>query len=111
MERFNWTIKETRRIWNKVSTDMGKHSVMTGQLREMLKYFRNPAAENRTKQSKRSAITRSLVTLDQYVITYKYYKRKWMGKILFRIVGIFKTCETSESHSCADQGFSLHMIW
>jgi hypothetical protein len=49
---------------------------MTGQLREMLKYFQNPAAENTAKQSKRSAITRSLVRLDQYVITYKYYKRK-----------------------------------
>jgi len=34
-----------------------------------------------------------------------------MGKILFRIVGIFKTRETSDSHSYADQGFSLHMIW
>ena len=34
-----------------------------------------------------------------------------MGKILFRILGIFKTCETSDSHSCAEQGFSLHMIY
>jgi hypothetical protein len=33
-------------IGNKVSTDMVKHFVMTGQLREMLKYFQNPAAEN-----------------------------------------------------------------
>jgi len=49
---------------------------MTGQLREMLKYFQNPTAENRNKQSKRTAVTRSLVRLDQYVITYKYYKRK-----------------------------------
>jgi hypothetical protein len=34
-----------------------------------------------------------------------------MGKILFRIVGIFKICETSDSHSCADQEFSLHIIY
>jgi hypothetical protein len=51
----------------------------------MWKYFQNPAAENRTKQSKRSTITRSLVRLDQYVITYKYNKRKGIGKILLRM--------------------------
>jgi hypothetical protein len=50
---------------------MVKHFVMTEQLREMLKYFQTPIAENRTKQSKRSAITKSLVRLYQYVITYK----------------------------------------
>ena len=63
---------------------MVKHFVMTGQLREMLKYFQNPAAENRTKKSKRSAITRSLVRLDQYFINIikgnewvKYYSELW----------------------------------
>jgi hypothetical protein len=31
---------------------MVKHFVVTGQLREMLKYFQNPAAENRTNKVK-----------------------------------------------------------
>jgi hypothetical protein len=59
---------------------MAKHSVMT----EQLKYFQPPIAENRTKQTKRSAITRSLVRLHQYVITYtkgnewvKYSSELW----------------------------------
>ena len=82
---------------------------MTKQLREMLKYFQNPTAENRTKQSKRSAIVRSLVRLDQYIRTYKYYIRKWMSKILFRIVGIFIKCQALGSHSGAGKGFSLHI--
>ena len=76
----------------------------------MLKYFQNPTAENRTKQSKRSAIVRSLVRLDQYIRTYKYYIRKWMSKILFRIVGIFIKCQALGSHSGAGKGLSSY-IW
>jgi hypothetical protein len=46
---------------------------MTEQLREMLKYFQNPTAENGIKQSKRRALTRSLVRLDKYIRTFSQW--------------------------------------